>query len=317
MNKKIRNIILSFLLTIIFISILLTNISIKSLFGVFLNYNLKIILIAFSFHLLAYLLRTLVFYTFLKKKLKISFFYLLNIHFIHNFYVHIIPASLGEMSFPILLKRKIQPEKSFSVLFISRMLFLLLTLILFFIALVLNFNLLPNFKMDLIKYLYLFLLIIPLAIFYYYRKKFLISLNKILLFQKIIGLIKRTLDNIKTDLILLKNPVFLSYIILSTCLNIVALTLTYFFILKGMDLHLSFFQIIFVSSIGIAFILLPIKSIGGFGTTEGAWALGMLILGFKKEIAIESGFAIHLIALLNVIIMFFLGLIIKGLIYRN
>ena len=71
---------------------------------------------------------------------QISFFYLLYIHFIQNFYVHIVPASLGEFSFPLLLKKRIDMAKSFSVLVISRIISLALIFLLFLTSGIYLFN---------------------------------------------------------------------------------------------------------------------------------------------------------------------------------
>ena len=84
-----------------------------------------------------------------------------------------------------------------------------------------------------------------------------------------------------------------------------------------MGIYLNLLQIVFISSIGIAFIIIPIRSIGGFGTTEGIWTIGMLLLGFDKEIAIQSGFTVHLIVLFNVLIFFLIGLLFKYLINKS
>lgn len=315
MNKKLRNIIISFVFSALLIYVLLINISFDSLVSVLSSFSLKIIFITFFFHFLAYVFRTLVFYLFFFKKQKIGFFYLLNIHLIHNFYVHVIPASLGELSFPILLRRKIQPEKSFSILFISRILFLLLTVLLFIVAFFLNFEFFRNIEFNLLVYLYIAFTIVPIIVIFFFRKEIFKLLFRIRFLQKLKITVLNAIDNIRSDLEYLKKPKFLFIILILTCLNILALTLTYLFILKGMNIQLSIFQTLFVSSIGITFVLLPIKSIGGFGTTEGAWAIGMLLLGFSKEIAIESGFSVHLLALLNVLVMYFIGIISRAIFF--
>ena len=100
-------------------------------------------------------------------------------------------------------------------------------------------------------------------------------------------------------------------------LSFVSILLFYLVIMRGISIELSFFQVIFISSIGIVFMILPIKSIGGFGTTEGSWALGMMLLGYGKEAAIESGFVVHIYALINVFLLFLLGISFKYFFFRN
>lgn len=317
MSKKTRSFLISFVFTAVILYVLLSNISIKSLLEIIKGIPLTSLVLVFVIHLSAYIFRSLVFYLFFGRKSSLSFLYLLIVHFIHNFYVHVVPASLGEVSFPILLRRQVKPENSIPVLFVARIIFFLLTLLLFIVAAFLNFNLFDSIKTDFSQYLLVLLIIIPVALIIIFRKQILKLLNRSKYFRKIKVRIKETIQNTRTEWQKLSRPGFLVVVLLLTIGNIIALTLTYMLILRAMDLHLSFFQIIFVSSIGIAFVILPIKSIGGFGTTEGAWAIGMLLLGFGKEIAIESGFTVHLIALMNVVIMFVAGIILKNTIYRK
>jgi len=62
-------------------------------------------------------------------------------------------------------------------------------------------------------------------------------------------------------------------------------------------------------SIQVAILILPIKTFGGFGTSEGSWMIGMMALGIDKKIALETGFTIHIISLLSAFIFFIIGLL--------
>ena len=317
-NKKLRSFLLSLVFTVLISYILLVNISLKSLLQIFRDFPVGLLLLVMLLHFSAYIFRTVTFYIFFKKEHKISFWYLLNVHFIHNFYVHIIPASLGEFSFPILLKNRIKPEETIPVLFVSRLFFLFVSIVMFIVAVIVNFRLFSNVKIDFKQYLAIgALVIIPVVLIYFFRGRIITVFKNISLFKKFKVRIKETLSNTKFEFLKLKNPRFLITILFFNVINIFVLTLTYKLILHGMNLDLNLLQIIFISSIGIAFILLPIKSIGGFGTTEGAWAIGMLLLGFNKEISISSGFTVHLIALFNVAIFFCIGFLFKKLSDRN
>ena len=134
-----RSFVASLVFTTIVIVFIFKYISLNDIFNAVNSVQIKYILVGFIFHILAYFFRTLVFYSFLKKD-RISFFYLLYIHFIQNFYVHIVPASLGEFSFPLLLKKRIDMAKSFSVLVISRIISLALIFLLFLTSGIYLFN---------------------------------------------------------------------------------------------------------------------------------------------------------------------------------
>lgn len=312
MSKKLRSFLLSLLLTVAVCWILLANISLQSLLQIFRDFPVGLLMMVMVLHFSAYIFRTITFYIFFRKDQEINFLYLLNVHFIHNFYVHIIPASLGEFSFPILLKNRIRPEETIPVLFVSRLFFLFVSIVMFVIAVIVNFHLFSDLKVDIRQYLIIATcIIVPVILIWIFRARIMSLLKKIPLFRKSKERIKETLLNTKDEFLKLKNPWFFLTILFFNIINIIALTLTYKLILHGMNLDLNLLQIIFISSIGIAFILLPIKSIGGFGTTEGAWTIGMLLLGFSKEVSISSGFTVHLIALFNVAVFFVIGFLFK------
>ena len=168
MNYKVRYITVSSFVTIFILYILLSNISVQSLWQVTKKLPKELLVVVFLFHLSAYVLRSYVFYLFLKKEKQIMFAYLLNIHFIHNFYVQTIPFSLGEFSFPILLRNRIKPEKIIPVVFVSRMLFLLLTILFFLFATVLNFEIINHMRPNLSECLPFSLFIVAFLLIYYY-----------------------------------------------------------------------------------------------------------------------------------------------------
>ena len=82
-------------------------------------------------------------------------------------------------------------------------------------------------------------------------------------------------------------------------------------IFNSIDINLDIWDCLFLSSIAIAILILPIRSFGGFGTSEGAWALGMIILGYNEEVGIQSGFVIHIVVLINVTLLFLMGIVLR------
>ena len=98
----------------------------------------------------------------------------------------------------------------------------------------------------------------------------------------------------------------ISVVLLSLGIWIVIYVLFYCIALS-MNIHLGWDQILFASSFAIFSTALPIQGIGGFGTMEGGWALGFIAVGASKEIAINTGFGLHLIILLYTIIVGFWG----------
>ena len=320
---KNKSFIASFIFTIIVIVFIFKYISLDDIINAVNSVQIKYILIGFIFHFLAYFFRTLVFYSFLTKE-NVNFNYLLQIHFIQNFYVHIIPASLGEFSFPLLLKKRIDMTKSFSVLVISRIISLALILFLFLTSGIYLFNFLKIIDLKsniytLLNYSGLILLIVVLFIIFTIKSK--INIQKIIINNKILNKINSKFikihTKIKSEMFQLKNVGFIVKIIFYSLLALLCSMTFSIILLKGINIELNIFQVIFVSSIGVAFLILPIKSIGGFGTTEGSWAIGLMLFGISKQTALQAGFVVHIFALINVVFFFLIGIIFNTINNRN
>jgi len=77
-----------------------------------------------------------------------------------------------------------------------------------------------------------------------------------------------------------------------------------------MGLDLMMWVVILGSTFSIISTLLPIQGIGGFGTSEIAWALAFITLGLSKEVAISSGFGIHILIVVYFLILGSFGIFI-------
>ena len=74
-------------------------------------------------------------------------------------------------------------------------------------------------------------------------------------------------------------------------------------ILILMDLmKIGVFGIVFIALFTRVTLILPVHSFAGFGTYEGAWVIASMSLGIPLEIAILSGFTIHIIGLLYTVV---------------
>jgi len=320
-NKK--TIIISTLFTIILLAILIANVQFSEVVESIKKVKFIYILPAFVFHLMAFVFRSLSYYLVTADKKKVSFVELFSAHLIHNFYLHIIPANLGELSFPLLLKNKLKTEESLSMLFISRFVSMIVTVLLFFLSLFFVFQWKNSFVFNIQLYsvIILFLSLIGFFVFRF-RTKIVALLSRNSFVKRIIAKIISLIESVKNDILKFKHISFALIYMITISISILSVSVFYLFLLLGMGMEITFFQVVFVSSIGVAFVLLPIKSIGGFGTTEGAWTVGLMLIGLSKEISITAGFVVHIYALINVLIIFCIGIIINYLIknkniYRN
>jgi len=104
------------------------------------------------------------------------------------------------------------------------------------------------------------------------------------------------------------SPARLSGGLVFSALAMNCLYVFYWLIMQSAGIKVNYFEIIFLSSIMVPLILLPVKGIAGFGTQEAGWTVGFLILGFGKHIAILTGFAIHITTLVFTIILGVFGM---------
>jgi len=161
-------------------------------------------------------------------------------------------------------------------------------------------------KLDFEKLLILIFIFIMISLLLYIFYK--IKLYKLPILNKISCKIHNIILNIK---IIIKDLSFKKFILLIiiTMLYILFLALFYHIILQKINLSFNLIQLLFIMSIQVAILILPIKTFGGFGTSEGSWMIGMMALGIDKKIALETGFTIHLISLLSAFIFFIVGLL--------
>lgn len=319
-NKKVNSVILSIVFTILILYLLFQYVSLEAIWINITKVSIKFVVIAFFFHLGAYFARGGLLYFFLKDY-KVNYFWILSAHFIQNFFVHLIPASLGELSFPFLIRKRIPYSNSLSSLILTKLI-ITLSIVIGFIGsgiLIFREKIFYVFQYPWKLVLISVISCIVLVLFWFISKAILKYKDSIKskLIKKAIDFIIQTFLALKIDLKKIKSPASLILVILLAISSIVFISMFYLYILKGLNVELNIVEIVFISSIGIAFMILPLKSIGGFGTTEGSWAIGMILLGFPERIGILSGFVIHIYALINVIIIFLLGAIGKWLIFRD
>jgi uncharacterized membrane protein YbhN (UPF0104 family) len=53
--------------------------------------------------------------------------------------------------------------------------------------------------------------------------------------------------------------------------------------------------------------ILPFQGIGGFGTMEGGWTIGFMLFGMSKDLAIISGFGVHIITIFYFLVLGVIG----------
>ncbi len=229
----------------------------------------------------------------------------ISISMIHNFVNLIIPLRLGELSLPFLCKRflKINLLSGGVSLIIIRVYDVLILCFLFLSAVFLSLSQIESRINNIFIYSVILVLIATLLVLAFINRiidLFLNSMNKfagltpnrnsevLIKLNERIQLIKEDVNAISWQTKFIALPL--------TTLSIWILSyMTYFLIVRYLGIEISFVKNIIASSGVILVNFLPVNGIGGFGTFEAGWSVGYMFWGMSKEVAIASGFILHIL----------------------
>ncbi|NQU98257.1 flippase-like domain-containing protein [Candidatus Woesearchaeota archaeon] len=286
MNKHFKFIFGS-LITIIILYFLLKDIPFNTFIVLAEKITVQVLFITFFTYLLMNLARAMR----IKKIFpSIKFSKLANIVFIHNMINNILPFRIGEFSYIYMIKKEKSSSQAISSLMILRItdligVFLIFSCSLLFIPL-----------NDTITKLFGYILLIVIA-----SVVFIFGFAKINLLKfKIIKDVRQSLKKY--------TPRKISLLTVDSLIIWVLSFLFYYFFIIALGIELSFFQVVVAAVLIIFSTILPISGIGGFGTTELAWTIGLMIFGVEKNIAIMSGLLIHVIKIVMFVIIGLFGL---------
>ncbi len=301
-------------ITAVLVAILLSQIKIRDIFTTISTIPPHWILIGFVLYIFSYFFRALRFNVLLARKVSVKD--LFAIVSVHNMMNNILPARTGELSYVYLLKKKNIPTgEGIATLMIARLFDFIAISIFFFIS-VLFIKELPEVisTVLLIIAAFLVLLVLILISLAYHGDKFMgtidktaikLNLNKINVINFLIKKGEETTENFG----ILRSKKTILFIFLFSVLIWCSLYPIVYVLLTEMGVDLSIWKVIVGSTFPVFVILLPIQSLGGFGTFEGAWTIAFMSLGVSKEIAIASGFGFHIIASVYFLILGGYGLL--------
>lgn len=239
------------------------------------------LVVSLSLYSLTYVLRALRFTVFFPRIKPLELCAVLTVH---TFFNNLLPFRSGEASFPIILKKlfSVDPLISSASLVVVR-LFDLLSLSLIFTVSLLSISLKEK------KFLGVSLLLSALIVVTFVLGfKLLKKLKKRFSFASTLFFFLSEFKSFKNLLLVF------AYSLLNWILKFTA----FFFILKAGKLKLSYFQTVFAATFGEITTVLPIHSLGGFGTYEAGLVGGFALLGFKGSYALTVAFYFHLLLFL-------------------
>ena len=281
---------LSFGISSVIILLLLSAIDVDHIFTALLQVNGFFYLLGFLAYVTSYILRALRFRVLFKTNTLGQYVLIVAGHMFFN---HILPFRSGELSLPFFLKRitNIPYSQSISLFMLLRLFDVIVIIITFFTVLLWGGDS-PNIQILTFSLLILILCIIGL-------------LNLKTLFLKIITYITYILPEKYTphlkefeihinQALTLSPKVHIQLFLLSLLDRICNYAVT-IFLVKGMSFDISFVPLIIANAAASLSNVLPINSIGSFGTLELGWTGALMYYDIPKDIAISSGFSFHLL----------------------
>jgi hypothetical protein len=310
----LKRILLSLLITAIILYVLLSQISLKDLYALFITMNPVWIFLGAASYFLALLFRALRFKWLIHSK-AISLSELFRITAFYHLSLMVLPSKLGELSYPYFLTKigGMNMTEGLASLIASRIYDLFIVLLIFFFACI-------GFQSFFLNNLFLILLLACLLITFIFLAFFYMS-GCLRWISDILGMIskvthsgnsksflwvQRKMNEMAEDFYAIKDQKSYLPVSLTSLASWGMIFWTFYAFLRGFGIGISFLQMIFGSTVGVIANALPISGIGNWGTLEAGWTAGFLMVGVSKEKAIATGFGIHiLIFIACAIISFF------------
>lgn len=312
MSKKSIKIIAVFLLNLIIIFLLLSQVKINDFINNLKSIPLETIFIGLLLYLIMYFIRTARFKILLNSK-EIKFWVLFNIVLVHGFYNRILPFRSGEISYIYLINKyySVPIHMAFVSILIIRIYDLISTTIIVIVTSLILFKLLSIFFIIIIPIL-MWLLIFYLDYICIFVKnnlfnKFLYKFEWKFINKEMIEMRFNEIIDFSKSANSINNVIYLT--ILSLLLWIV-LSFLFYIILLNFQVELSFLKVVFGSSLSNLTSILPVSSIGNFGTMEIGWLLGFTLIGLNKDIAIITGFSVNIFTFFAIILLGGIGLVV-------
>lgn len=301
----------TFFITIVLVIILISQISIKDVTATFRSIDALYLILGFLLYAISILFKSLRFYLLLNKEVRMQELY--KVVCAHNMMNNLLPARTGEISY-IYFLNKTQGRNTgegVATLIIARFLDFVVIGGIFLCAFEITQHL-PETAFQTAIVAFIVMMVSILFI------NFLLKLDRERIIKKIDQffritkvdntqiagfIIRKTHETIDSFETLSHQDKRFHLKCLLTTLGIWGSVYLFFICITfAMHIEEGFIPLIFACSFAIFTTVLPIQGVAGFGTFEGGWVIGFMLIGVSETLAISSGFAFHLIWLLFTII---------------
>jgi len=302
----LKRLLISILITAGIIFFLFTQISLKDLYALLKSIDPLWAILGSAGYFLAILFRAFRFQRLIHSK-DIPLSELFRLSILYHLSLMVLPSKLGELSYPYLLNKfsGMTITEGMASLIASRVYDFFIVLMIFLFA---SIGFQDFFQIDLFFIILLSAFLIGLTFLFFFYMSDLLRLFTNLMEKmsqwvgakesKPIQWVQRKIHEIAEDFYAIKaRRTYLSVTVTSLISWILVFWMFYAFV-RGFGIEISFFKVVFGSTIAILANALPISGIGNWGTLEAGWAAGFLMVGLAKEKAIATGFGVHIVIFL-------------------
>ncbi|MBW2967127.1 flippase-like domain-containing protein [Candidatus Woesearchaeota archaeon] len=291
---------IAIIITISIMWIILSRISINDILRATENVSLTAILLSFIIFSTSLALKALRFKFMLKTKAPLHDMF--SIVCVHNLTNNLLPMFIGEGAYLYLIKKRynITLPKGAASLFLVRFLETLVLLILVLVSVLLigihHLDQTDIILSILTALIVAAILLLSILIFRWdiVRRLALFTISAIRRIRRT-DLITRKLREMVTQIRHMKtNKKLIQTVMLSAAIWIL-LFLSVFVISKEIIPGITFAHQMLVSSMSVFVNLLPVKGVGGFGSTQAVWAIILVNFGFTEQASIAASIIFHVI----------------------
>ncbi len=292
--------ILKICFTVIFIYLLYKLINIEDIITLYSKLKINTIITCIFFHFIIYFLRSLRFSVLARTKLRPL--QILDIVLVHGLYNRVLPLRLGEGAFPLLMKQKfdISYTESGLLIILARIFDLLSTSTIFAFVCILTI-----FKNSILKIVLFVIIVIGLAFISMYKliPLLLNNLSQIRHLQRF----SNQLDLLKKyfqENISIKKTLIVFFI---SGINWFIMFIIFKELINDFNLLIKLMHVVLAGSFSNISSILPLSSIGNFGTMETGWVAILLMVGHEKDQAIISGFSVNVFTFSSTVLLGVIG----------
>ena len=308
MKKQTLSKLTSAIITLALVAILLSQIEVADVVNMLTSIEPVYLVVGFGLYVLSYFFRTLRFHILLNKHVGIKD--LFNIVCVHNMASSILPARIGEISYIYLIKKKhnIPTGEGIASLVVVRLFdFITISLIFFISALfVRDLPEVINKAIWIIAGVAIFMVLILIALVSFGNPSMGVVtkiINRIGVgrIEMIKYLLQKTNETVQSFKVVNSKQVIWIFIF-SMLIWVCNYSMGYILI-KEMGFRIPIFNILIGFTFSVFASILPIRGIGGFGTSEGVWTIVFMSLGVSKQLSIASGFGYHILVTIYYLII--------------